>query len=272
MLLFSPLYDSLIRVFLESGKLSIQDLHRQINKEYPISLPNIYKIVAKLLDDQIFVKEWKKIFLHKRWVLDFCEMANKMQEKLQQFLPISNVDIEEWKIVTYKANSIKDIDGIWADVFLMIQKSHQNPEPMYIYHSHPYYALGMKETEMSFFLQAQNISHDVYLLFSDTCFLDKYWSDLYKQAWMRNVTISDKHAFLKDWYCIAIVWDYLFEFLYPQSISEYFKVFFESVHNIKQFNEELFKRIFEMKWNCKITLRCSSKDANQFKKQILKFF
>jgi len=37
-------------------------------------------------------------------------------------------------------------------------------------------------------------------------------------------------------------------------------------------NKELFGKIFEMKGNCKITLRHNKKDADMFKKEIKKYF
>ncbi|MEI7478423.1 MAG: hypothetical protein WCJ81_08380 [bacterium] len=51
-------------------------------------------------------------------------------------------------------------------------------EPSYIYHAHPYYALGMHETEMSFFKQANSIA-PVYYLTGNTGFLDLHGVKLY---------------------------------------------------------------------------------------------
>lgn len=129
----------------------------------------------------------------------------------------------------------------------------------------------MHDTEMNFFTSVQKDT-EIYLLFSDTGFLDTYGAQLYKKAGMKHVTISKKQPFLQDGYCLNIVGEYIFEFIYPQAISDYFKVFFSSVHNSKQFNKELFGKIFEMKGNCKITLRRSKKDADMFKKEIKKYF
>lgn len=271
MLLFEPIYDSIVSLFIEHQKLSTQDLHIYMNKKYSISLPNLYKIISKLLDEQIIIKESGKLCLHSRWIGEFCETADKLKKAYFE-TSLHPIDLKEWEIITYEANSIKDIDGLRWDVFLAVHRLHHEPEPMYVYHAHPYYALGMKETEMTFFLQAQKISQNVYLLFSDTSFLDKYWSELYKKASMKNVVVSNNHPFLKDGYCVNVVGDYVFEFLYPKTISEYFKVFFESVHNIKQFNTELFKKIFEMKWNCKLTVRRDSNQAKNIKKVFQKFF
>ena len=57
MLLFDPLNDALVSVFIEHPKLSTQELHTYINKEISVSLPNLYKVIGKLLDEQILIKE-----------------------------------------------------------------------------------------------------------------------------------------------------------------------------------------------------------------------
>jgi len=270
MLLFDPLYDALVNVFIEHPKLSTQELHKYVNKEISVSLPNLYKVIGKLLDEQILIKESWKLSLHRRRIEEFCETGDKFK-KIHLEAPLHSIELKEGEMVNFQANSIKDIDGIRWDAFLNVHRLHDASEAMYVYHAHPYYALWMYKTEMAFFTAIQK-NGTAYLLFSDTWFLDKYWADLYKKAGIENVAISKKHPFLQDGYCINVVWEYILEFVYPKTISEYFKVFFSSVHDIKQFNKELFGKIFEMKGECKITLRRNKKDAEMFKKEIKKYF
>jgi len=270
MLLFDPLYDVIISIFIEHQRISTQELHKYINKAIAISLPNLYKIIGKLLDEQILIKEGTMLSLHSRRIGEFYETADKL--KKAYFETSSHpIDLKEGEMINFQANSIKDIDGIRWDIYLAVHRLHDISEPMYIYHAHPYYALGMHKTEMAFFTAAQK-NTTVYLLFSDTWFLDNYWAELYTKAGMKNVAISKKHPFLQDGYCLNVVWEYVFEFIYPKNISEFFKVFFSSTHEVKQFNKELFGKIFEMKWDCKVTVRRNKKDAEMFKKEIMKYF
>ncbi len=270
MLLFDPLNDALVSVFIEHPKLSTQELHTYINKEISVSLPNLYKVIGKLLDEQILIKESWKLSLHS-WRIDELYSTAEKIKKTYLESPSYKIDLKEGEIMNFQANNIKDIDGIRWDICINVHRLYDISEPMYIYHAHPYYALWMYDTEMIFFTTTQK-NNPVYLLFSDTWFLDTYWADLYKKAGMKNVAISKKHPFLQDGYCLNVIWEYIFEFIYPKSISEYFKVFFSSIHDAKQFNKELFGKIFEMKWECKITLRRNKKDAEMFKKEIKKYF
>jgi hypothetical protein len=58
----------------------------------------------------------------------------------------------------------------------------------------------------------------------------------------------------------------VFEVLYPTEISDYFKIFFDTIKELKDFNAELFHRIFEMKANCKLTLRRNKAQAAMTRK------
>jgi uncharacterized secreted protein with C-terminal beta-propeller domain len=77
---------------------------------------------------------------------------------------------------------------------------------------------------------------------------------------------SDDTPFLKEGYCITVVGDFVFEVLYPPEISDYFKIFFDVITDIKDFKADLFHRIFEMKANCKLTLRRDEMQANATRK------
>ena len=80
MLLFDQLYDTIVVIFIEHQKLTTQELHKHINKKTTISLPNLYKIIGKLLDEQILIKEAGKLSLHSRRIGEFCETADKLKK------------------------------------------------------------------------------------------------------------------------------------------------------------------------------------------------
>jgi len=69
-----------------------------------------------------------------------------------------------------------------------------------------------------------------------------------------------------------VIGEYVFEVLYPKAISNAFKFFFDSINEIEQFNADFFHTIFEMKANCKLTLRRNTMQAYTIKKVFEKLF
>ena len=247
--------------------VSIQRLHTLVNDEVLISLPNFYKVIGKLIDERIIIKENGKLFLHNRRILWMLDMADELKKTYTT--EISNVSqLLPWQSIIHEASSIKALDVIWADWELSINRLYGEKEPSYMFHSRPYYILSSYETEVSFFQQISKIA-GFYYLCSNTKFLDLHGVELYKKAWAINALASDKVPFLKDWYCITVVGDFVFEVLYPPEISDYFKIFFDSISSLEQFNADLFSRIFDMKANCKLTLRRDAIQAEITRKSFL---
>ena len=153
---------------------------------------------------------------------------------------------------------------------LQVNRMYGKQESTYVYQARPYYALGMNKTEMSFFKEANKLT-DVYFLTGNTNFLDTYGTDLYKKIGIRSLATPDV-PFLKEGYCVTVIGDYVFEVLYPKDISDYFKIFFDTIQDIKKFNPELFHRIFVMKADCKLTLRRDPLQAKHIKQTFIKLF
>ena len=111
MLLFDPLYDVIISIFIEHQRISTQELHKYINKAIAISLPNLYKIIGKLLDEQILIKEGTMLSLHSRRIGEFYETADKLKKAYFE-TALHPINLKEGEMMNFQANSIKDIDGI----------------------------------------------------------------------------------------------------------------------------------------------------------------
>ncbi len=262
MILFDQLYDIIIHKLIDHKWASIQELHIYITREYQISLPNFYKVIWKLVDDQIIIKENGKLFLHNRRVLGFLDLADEL--KKTYLSETSNITLLlEWQSMYHEATSIESLDWVRGDWMLAVNRIYGKEESTYVYQAHPYYTLWMNKTEMAFFSQANKLA-DVYFLSWNIGFLDTYWTNLYTKIWIKAKN-SDKLPFLKDGYCVTMVGDFIFEVLYPKEISDYFKIFFDSIKDIKDFNPDLFHRIFEMKANCKLTVRRDNNQAKNIK-------
>ncbi len=269
MLLFDPLYDSIINKLIDHKWARIQELHTEVTKEHQISLPNFYKIIGKLIDEQIIIKEHGKLFLHSRRVLWFLDLADNLKQNyLMEMWSVAQLQLGQSMV--YESTTIKDLDGVRGDWMLQVNKMYGTQEATYVYQAHPYYALGMNNTEISFFAQVNKVS-EVYFLTGNTYFLDIYGANVYSEIGIKSVA-TNYLPFIKEGYCVTVIGDFIFEVLYPKEISEYFNIFFNTIGDIKDFNAWLFSRIFEMKTHAKLTIRRDEQQANKIKKVFEKSF
>lgn len=269
MLLFKKLNDLIVNKLIEDKSISTQKLHKEVAKEYDISLPNFYKVISNLLDEQILIKRDKKLFLHNRWVMWFIDIAERLKNTyLTEEKNI--IELQDWEAMYHKASNVEALDGVRGDRMLQVNRVYGNKEATYVYQAHPYYALWMKNTEMAFFKEAKKLA-DVYFLTWNSNFLDTYWANLYSEIGIQSIA-SDTVPFLKDWYCVTVIGDYVFEVLYPKEISDYLKIFFDSIKKLEDLNQELFERVFKMKADFKLTLRRDTNQADNIKKIFKKIF
>lgn len=264
------LYDKLFWELAEHQDHTIQTLHQAINRKEKISLPNFYKVIDQLLTNQILSKEQGKIKLHTAWILSLFELHDKVKKNYIDNTSLKT-DLQEGEQKVFYASSLVELDNIWAELLNSMAFKDEKQEGLFMYNAHVYHILGMPETEATNFKNMKQQLWKVHLLVGNESVMDMYAAEQIRLLWI-DIVCNNQHQFLKDGYFINVVGDYILEALFPDIISQYFKVFFDNVNDIKDFNPEGFQSIFKMKSGCKITFRRSSSQAKIFKKEIKKYF
>lgn len=270
MLFNKPIYDKIFFELAEHKDHSIQTLHTVISKKEEISLPNFYKIIDYMIKYQMLSKEKWKLALHTSWILWLLNLWEKIKKNYFEESSIT-IDLKEGEQKIFHASSLWDLDNVRANLLNVVWLKYEKDEPYYFYNAHTYHILGMQETEGTNFGYYNKQKQKVYFLTGNETVLDKYGIDLLRVQWT-DAICNAKTKLLKDGYCVNIIWEYVIEVVFPPMITNYFKVFFDNTKNVREFNPELFQNIFSMKSDCKLSIRHNKKDAEMFKKEIMKYF
>lgn len=264
------LYDKILRELAKNNKHTISSLHEVINKKEPISLPNFYKIINKFLYNQILTKEKWEIRLHSSRIVSLFELNDIVKENYIEKNTMK-LDLKEDEQKIFYSSSLIDLDNIWSNILNNMALKNKDNDWLFMYNSHAYHILWLPETESANFKNMKNQVWKVFLLVGNESTMDLYASEQIKTLWI-NVVCNQENKFLKNWYFINIIWEYILEVLFPNIINQYFNIFFDNIENIKNFNPEWFKNIFEMKGEYKITFRRSKKQSTILKKEIKNYF
>lgn len=270
MLLFQATYDAIIGTLVEERSLTIQDLYQKIKDSIWISLPNFYKIISWLVSDQILIKEDGKLSIHKRWILGISSLSEKLNSVNKDDKIGEILKIKDGQSLEYFGGSILEIDGLWWNLMIILNNYYGKDIDTFVYQAHPYYMLGTKETELGFFEQEVRLS-TIYFLTGNTFFLDIYWVQFYENIGVQ-IKATDIVPFPREGYCITVIWDYIFEFIYPEYITEYFKLLFETTESLEMYNSELFRKIFDIRTRCKLAVRRNKKYAEVIRKKFKESF
>ncbi|MFA6255554.1 MAG: hypothetical protein WC606_00075 [Candidatus Absconditabacterales bacterium] len=265
-----PIYDKIFFELAENQNYTIQTLHKAIAKKEKISLPNFYKIIDTLLENQILSKEQGKLKLHTAWILSLIELTNKVRQTYLETNDLK-IDLKEGEQKIFYASSLIDLDNVRADLLSAMALKYTENESLYMYNAHLYHILGIPETETTNVKNMKQQLKKVYLLAGNESIMDQHAANILRVQGI-EVICSNKTKFLKEGYFINIIGDYILESVFPTIINQYFKVLFDTIENIQDFKPEPFQNIFKMKTECKITIRRNRKDAEMFKKEIMKYF
>lgn len=261
--------NALIDILSMQKDIQIQQIHEILKKDYDIviSLAQLYKTINKLLDNQIIVKQWKKVSLNLRWIEKVRSFVQSVEKNYLSSL--DEFDFDMGNTQTFHADSLFALDTIWNNAIQkMITLSPW--EDIYFYDSHPYHILGLPGTEhelMSYLANHQTI----YYLFWNIKILDQYGAELLERKWCLS-RCHDDTPFLKEWYCNVLVGDYILESIFPNLLTEYFATFFDKVQDISEFNMEQFASIFKIKVTVSFTIKKSPTHVERIRKKIQSFF
>lgn len=158
--------------------LSIQALHKLLtDKGVNISLPNFYKIIAHMIDDQILIKPNGRVQLHAlfmRYIFGLTEDSQK------SYLADDSNSIQKLQVgqqETWEEANLYDLNVIRMDLLGQLTKSHPG-ERSYHYTSHPYYLLSEPEKEISSLEDVATGDKKSYFLIGNTTFLDKHATEM----------------------------------------------------------------------------------------------
>lgn len=91
---------------------------------------------------------------------------------------------------------------------------------------------------------------------------------------MKGYTIAciENPPFPEEGFCMNIIGDFIIECTFPQTITEHYKIFFDTVRSFEDFNLEMFSHIIKMKETATLKLIHSPEHAKKMKAKIKKFF
>jgi hypothetical protein len=135
-----PVYDSIITHLSISKEFTVQSLYKKINKKEKVSLPNFYKIIDQMIENQILVKNQGKIGIHATRILSLLDLTEKI--KIHYFEePTLHIELQDNEQKIFYATSLRDLDNVRANLLSAIGMKYTKNEPYYFYNAHTYHIL-----------------------------------------------------------------------------------------------------------------------------------
>ncbi len=262
---------AVIGVVAKERDLSVQVLHKRLlDKWLSVSLPNFYKVIAHMVDDQILIRPRGRVQLHALF-MRYIFWLNEDSQKVYRAEETNSLQkLEIWQQECWEEANLYDLNVIRADLLGQLSKMHADSITHH-YCSHPYYLLCTPQKEQ-FTLEEFSKNHDKsYFLIGNNTLLDRYGSQLLSSDLYKTACVTDA-PFPEEGYIVDIIGDYIIECMFPKTISDHFAIFFQTISGIEWYNKELFTQVLKMKALCSVKVIHSPEHAKKMRAKIEKAF
>ncbi len=269
-----PLQSAVLQLLAEHGPISTRSLLAllQSDASVKVSLPTLYRLLSQMSDKQIIVRTHGTVALHHVWVSRIGDFVERAQASFasEQSKALRLDTLHEGEKCIFTANSLFELDAVWNFMILELSGTTDERE-WFVYNSHPWYSLGMRDTETR--LNQSIVAAGIYchLLFGNDTFLDRYGEKAIHVSGYETAVARDT-GFPKEGVALWSCGEYVIECIFPQAISRHFAFFFQTIQRIEDFDPELFADIFRMKTRCKIAVRRSTDEAKRIRRILEPYF
>lgn len=266
-----PLQSSILEVLAKQQGLTMSDLHKELKQNHglKVSLQNLYKAVGKMVDMQMLAKSKGKLFLNLVWLshaTHFIETANLTYNSEQG----TGLPLAEGERTEFYSDSLTGLDPLWNHILMKLTEVAETHD-WYVYNSHPWYSLGMKETETRLYQSLVVEGIHCHMVYGNDSFLDCYGQKMITLKGFET-SIAPDAPLPKEGHALWLCGEHIVECIFPEIISRNFAFFFQTVTSVQEFDPQLFTDVFHMKARCKISVRRSKAEAKELHQKFLDSF
>ena len=224
-----------------------------------------------MVDAQLLVRNKGRLSLNLLWVTHLIRLSETVE---QSYLVNGRDQVEipqdENEVRCFFSDSLLGLDPIWNDALLKL-KGYTEERRWFVYNSHPWYSLGMPDTERRFYQALVAAGIEAHMLYGNSGFLDCYAMKVFQVDGFLT-TAAQNTGFPEEGYALWVCGEYLLECEFPQAISNHFAFYFNNVKSVDLFDAQLFADIFRMRSRCSITIRKSPTRAAELRDKLQQYF
>jgi hypothetical protein len=213
----------------------------------------------------------KKILVKNQWVIALnMKRIWSMSSFIDKVMTTYKNErlLSPWEKKIFTAKTFHNLNIIRSDLSSILLAEYSGA--VYYFDPHPYHVLGDNASEIGDIQKFTKANNHIYYLFGNKTSLDIYGASQLADCGC-IVDFELTHNFSSN-QMIGIIGEYMYTVTIAHEISEYFDMFFNNIQDIKNFNVQLFQKIFHMKWICTLEVVRDKKLAEQKAHSIAKYF
>lgn len=271
------LEDHIIVCLSRGGNQTVKQIGQWLVKKHAIHVTEqgIYRVLRKLHDDGIVVKEKNLFSLRIPWLLDLSALVDRMQETYLQESYLREILPEEGERYSWYFTDLTKMNSFWSQLLLAMAKKSDSSIALN-YSPHLWYELTQQEQEAQFQRVFFDTIRAAFTIIGNKTFLDKYSATILSDEYKKNQyyfadpgsVLIDKNASLY----IDVVDDYVLCTKMDQDISDHIDRLYQETTPHTDLHSTNLLDIFANKARIKMVLRRDPKKAAIYRKRFEKIF
>lgn len=261
--------DMIFSILVDNPYLTLTLLQKKIKSLYgiTITLQSIIKAINSLLENKVILKENKKYFINKEWVLD---VKNYFDNLYFDVLNINNLNrkINYSKNVSiYFLDNLFELDRLWSDFLInWIEKEKKDKRNVW-QGKHCWWLIPRIQNEELLHDQFDRYNVKTYNLISRNTLLDKLAYNYYTSR-KESVKIIKKDI-AEDISCFG---DYVFKYKIPTQIYIKLEEIYLSTKSVDRLDINSINKVFKEKGEIEVTIIKDNFLADKIKTDIINQF
>ncbi len=224
----NPLLNAILEILAESPSLPVRELHVRIQKDkhYPVTIQHLYRIINRLIEAQIVLKEKGNLTLNRIWLGQLNHFATAAAGQLEKDQVSSlSLPLRSGQHVIIRTDSLLGLQAMWYHTLAQLY-THLKKQPTEIvkYYSHAWWLLGSDDSTEKFLKKIKEIGISCYWLLGNTTKLDSEALRHYEKHF--TIRIAPKAPFPSEGYCVNVFGEYILECIFPKTIALQFQLLF----------------------------------------------
>ncbi|GEM_PF-1228394 len=275
----------ILNILSNKTRLTSKEVFDFFTKQYQktITLQGFYKVIKKMLDDRILVKEGLLLSLDSFWVNKVVEFSNRIEKLyLQTKTNSPNVLLEEGESKVFEFGNVMMMDNLWCHGLNIVRnyyttKNHKDKNA----YSRNYYSvfqIARIESESVIVESFDSSKMDWYMASGSGAFLNRLVPKLvedenYHQFIYNfdNYQKEHKDTIQKN-YWVTVIGDFIFEAKMPKYIFELIERIYNETYNIGEFNASKISNLFLESGKSTLEISRNKKRADLIREDIKKLY
>jgi len=276
----------ILDILSKKSKLSSKEIFEHFTKKYPkrMTIQGFYKVIRKMLDDRILLKDGQLISLDSFWINKVVEFSKNIERTYSPNSPTStNILVEEGESRTFEFENIVSMDNLWSHGLNLARQYYADHEHTdknaYSRNYFSVFQIARTESENVNIQYFESSHMKWYMASGSNTFLNHLPTKLIEEENYHQFVFDfekyvaeNKDKTIEKNYWVTVIGDFIFEAHFPKYIFELLEKIYSDTQSISEFNADKISSLFQEPGKATLSVSRDKKRSELIRQDVKKLY